>query len=354
MKIVQIVRKMEVGGAPQVAFLLHQAFCQRGHDAELWFMYLLQPTYARKPGVHVLFKHKPSGTSYSLLPLRLLARLRDYRPEVVITHDNFSSVLGHVAGALTAVKSRIAVHHLPVENNSFLSRNMDRAAGTLGFYTVQVAVSNAVVQSVSRYPDQYRESLCRVYNGIVLDQETGGLREKYSGPLPAGPKILHVGRLNRQKNHEALVNAMRSLPSANLVLVGDGELRGSIEQRVKAAGLSERIHFMGELAPEEVRGVMHACDLFMFPSLFEAMPMALLEAMSAGMPIIASDIPANRELLQDCGVLLPPDPAQFADAAARLLAEQNEAATLGEKAARRAQQFTVEAMADGYESLFRS
>jgi glycosyltransferase involved in cell wall biosynthesis len=317
-------------------------------------MYLLQPTYAEKPGVHVLFNHKPSGKSYSLLPLRLLDRLRAYRPDVVITHDNFSSVLGHVAGAITAVTSRIAVHHLPVENNSFLSRNMDRAAGTLGFYTAQVAVSNAVVQSVSRYPDQYRESLCRVYNGIVLDQELGAVSEKYSGSLPSGPKILHVGRLNPQKNHTALVNTMRSLPNANLVLVGDGELRDSIQRQVKALGLGERIHFIGELAPDKVRGVMHACDLFMFPSLFEAMPMALLEAMSAGMPIIASDIPANRELLQDCGILLPPDPEQFAGAAARLLADHTTAAGLGERANRRATQFTVDAMADGYENLFLS
>lgn len=188
MKIVQIVRKMEVGGAPQVAFLLHQAFCRRGHDAELWFLYLLQPTYAGKHGVYVLFNHKPSGTSYSLLPLRLLARLRDYRPDVVITHDNFSSVLGHVAGAMAGVRSRIAVHHLPVENNSFLSRNLDWCAGSLRVYTSQVAVSNAVVQSVSSYPGQYRKSLRRVYNGIVLDQKPRGLKEKYSGSLPLGPQ----------------------------------------------------------------------------------------------------------------------------------------------------------------------
>ena len=126
-----------------------------------------------------------------------------------------------------------------------------------------------------------------------------------------------------------------------------------MKQRVKSAlGLNERVHFMGELAPNEVRRIMHACDLFMFPSLSEAMPMALLEAMAAGMPIIASDIPANRDLLQDCGVLLPPDPAQMAGAAFRLLADRTMAAGLGERATRRATQFSVDAMADGYEQLF--
>lgn len=311
MKIVQIVRRMEVGGAPQVAYLLHQAFRRRGHDAELWFMHLLQSTYAGKPGVRVLFNHKGSGTEYPLLALRLMARLRAHHPDVVITHDNFSSVLGHVAGALAAVRSRIAVHHCPVENNTFLSRNLDQFAGTFGLYTSQVAVSNAVIQSVSGYPGHYRRSLRCVYNGIAFDHEPSMGTEKYFGSLSSGPKILHVGRLAPGKNHETLVNAMRSLPSANLVLVGGGELRDTIERRVKALGLSERIHFMGELAPEEVRGVMYACDLFMFPSLFEAMPMALLEAMSAGMPIIASDIPANRELLQDCGILLPLIPSNL-------------------------------------------
>jgi glycosyltransferase involved in cell wall biosynthesis len=178
--------------------------------------------------------------------------------------------------------------------------------------------------------------------------------EKYSASLPSGPKILHVGRLSPLKNHEALINTMRLLPGASLVLVGGGELRDSIEQRVKASGLGERIHLMGEIASDEVRRVMHACDLFMFPSLSEAMPMALLEAMAAGMPIIASDIPANRELLQDCGVLLPPDPAQFASAAIRLLEDRTMAAGLGERATRRATQFTVDAMANGYEQLFAS
>ena len=113
MKIVQIVRRMEVGGAPQVAYLLHQAFRRRGHDAELWFLYLLQPTYAGKPEFTFYSIINPQEQSYSLLPLRLLARLRDHHPDVVITHDNFSSVLGHVAGAMAAVRSRIAVHHLP-------------------------------------------------------------------------------------------------------------------------------------------------------------------------------------------------------------------------------------------------
>jgi glycosyltransferase involved in cell wall biosynthesis len=142
------------------------------------------------------------------------------------------------------------------------------------------------------------------------------------------------------------------VPSANLLLVGDGHLRGSLQRQVNTLGLGNRVFFLGELSSTEVRRLMHACDVFMFPSLSEAMPMALLEAMGAGMPIIASDIPANRELLQDCGLVLPPDPQRFASAALRLLAKPREAAVLGERAARRARQFTVDVMADGYESLF--
>jgi glycosyltransferase involved in cell wall biosynthesis len=222
----------------------------------------------------------------------------------------------------------------------------------MGIYSAQVAVSNSVVDSMSAYPERYKKNVHTIYNGIVPAQKTSDSTQLVENVSVGCPKILHVGRMSREKNHVTILKSLQQLPGTNLLLVGDGELRTELERDVKVLGLGDRVRFLGEITPEEVRAVMCVCDLFMFPSTYEAMPMALLEAMAAGMPIVASDIPANRELLQDCGILLPPDPLQFASAATRLFAKKNEAAALGEKAAKRARQFTVDAMADGYENLF--
>jgi glycosyltransferase involved in cell wall biosynthesis len=173
--------------------------------------------------------------------------------------------------------------------------------------------------------------------------------------VPAGrPRILHVGRLSREKNHGALLKSLQQMPGAYLVLVGDGELRDTLERQVRVMGLVDRVSFLGEIDPEEVPAVMNACDLFMFPSVHEALGMALIEAMAAGMPIVASDIPAHREVLQDTGILVPPDPLELSRAARELLANTDRARELGKKAAERARMFSVEEMVNRYESLIVS
>jgi len=170
--------------------------------------------------------------------------------------------------------------------------------------------------------------------------------------LPVGrPRILHVGRLSREKNHEALLKSLQQIPGAYLVLVGDGELRDTLEQHVQAMGLADRVCFMGEITPEEVRAVMNVCDLFMFPSAFEALGLALIEAMAAGMAIVASDIPACREVLQNTGVLVSPTPQELSRAANRFLADTSYAKEMGRRAAERAKMFSLDAMVDGYERL---
>jgi glycosyltransferase involved in cell wall biosynthesis len=338
MKVLQIVTQMEAGGAQRIAYLLHEGLRCRGHETELCFLYLKRPTYIGKPGVQVLANQRPSFLGYLLLLVKLFARIRASKPDVIITHTHYANILGQFVGAVAGVRQRLAVHH------SILTK----------YPTTQIAVSNSVVDSMSGYPERYKRTVRTVYNGVAPGQ-TASVSSPQPANLPEGGlRILHVGRLSREKNHQAILESLQQLPGTNLVLVGDGELRAKLEHEVQILGLGDRVRFLGEITPEEVRAIMGVCDLLMFPSTYEAMPMALLEAMSAGMPIVASDIPANRELLQDCGVLLPPDPTQLAGAAARLFAKRNEAATLGEKAAKRARQFTVDAMADGYENLFLS
>ena len=354
MKVLQIVTQMEAGGAQRIAYLLHEGLRGRGHETELWFLYLKRSTYAGKLGVKVLANQKPSLLGYLLLAVKLLAWIRTYKPDVIITHTHYANILGQLLGAAAGVRCRLAVQHSMLNEYPTLARCADWLLGSLGIYSRQVAVSKSVVDSMSGYPQRYKRSVRTIYNGIAPSQRTSESSQRLGTFMVAGSSILHVGRMSREKNHETILRSLQQLPGTNLVLVGDGELRVKLERQVQVLGLGNRVRFLGEIPHEEVRAIMGICDLFMFPSTYEAMPMALLEAMAAGMAIVASDIPANRELLQDCGILVPPDPEQFAAAAARLFARRTEAAALGAKAAMRARQFTLNAMADGYESLFRS
>jgi glycosyltransferase involved in cell wall biosynthesis len=351
MKVVQIVTQMEAAGAQRVAYLLHEGLRSRGHDAELWFLYFKRPAYFGKPGVRVLSNRRPSLLGYFLFAIKLLGWIRNHKPEVIITHTHYANVLGLLVGAAAGIRRRVAVQHNPLATYPTFARYADWLLGTVGIYTKQIAVSHSVADSMSAYPECYKRSVCTIYNGSALDQN-GCLSSQLMAKLPAGrPRILHVGRLARQKNHEALLKSLQQMPGAHLVLVGDGELRGTLEQQVQALGLAGRVCFLGEIAPEEVRAVMNVCDLFMFPSLYEALGMALIEAMAAGMPIVASDIPAHREVLHDSGILVPPDPKELSRAARELLADISRARELGKKAAERTRMFSVEEMVDSYERL---
>jgi len=354
MKVVQIVTQMEAAGAQRVAYLLHEGLRSRGHDTELWFLYLKRPAYTGKPGVRVLSNRRPSLWGYFLLAIKLFVWIRNHKPDVIITHTHYANVLGQLVGAIAGVRRRLAVQHNILSSYPTFARYADWLFGTVGIYTKQIAVSHSVADSMLAYPERYKSTVCMIYNGSVLDQN-GCLSSQLLTKLPVGrPTILHVGRLARQKNHEALLKSLQQIPDAHLVLVGDGELRGTLEQQAQAMVLADRVCFLGEIAPEEVRAVMNVCDLFMFPSLYEALGMALIEAMAAGMPIVASDIPAHREVLQNTGILVSPTAQELSRAAKRLLADTSYAKEMGRRAAERAKKFSVDAMVDGYESLFLS
>ena len=328
---------------------MHDSLSRRGHETELWFLYLKRPAYTGKPGVRVLSNKRPSLLGYFLLVIRLFGWIRNRKPDVLITHTYYANVLGQLLGAIAGLKRRLAVQHGIVAKYPKFARYADWLFGTVGIYGAQIAVSNSVVESISSYPQRYKRSVRTIYNGIVLDQN-GCLSPQQLAELSVSwPKILHVGRLSWEKNHEVLFKSLQQLPGMHLVLVGDGELRDTFEQQVQAMGLTGRVHFLGEITPEEVRGVMNVCDLFMFPSVHEALGMALIEAMAAGMPIVASDIPAHREVLQDTGILVPASPQELSRAAKELLADPLRAKEMGGRAAERAKKFSVAAMVDGYE-----
>ena len=126
----------------------------------------------------------------------------------------------------------------------------------------------------------------------ALSADSATVRAELGLP-PEALVIGHVGRFAPQKNHEFLIDIFAEIarrePRAHLLLVGDGPLRGSIEAKVRALGLQERVTFTG-LRADVPRLMAAAMDLFVFPSIYEGLGLVLVEAQAAGLPCVLSDV----------------------------------------------------------------
>ena len=127
---------------------------------------------------------------------------------------------------------------------------------------------------------------------------------------PGGtPRLLSVGWLAEKKGHALLLDALAGLgrDEVTLDLVGQGELRGDLEERARSLGLGDRVRFLGERPKEEVAELMRRAHLFVLPSLFENLPAVLIEAMASGLPSVATRVGGVPELLDsEAGALVEP------------------------------------------------
>ena len=202
-------------------------------------------------------------------------------------------------------------------------------------------------------------------NGIEAERYALGLvaRQKLRDELglPADtPLVGGVGRLTWQKGFTHLIEAMPEIlavhPETHLVLAGDGELGEDLQRQAADCGVAGRCHFLG--FRDDVPGIMAALDIFVLPSLAEGMPMVLLEAMAAGVPVIATHIPGVVDLIENGvdGLLVPPQDAEvLSRAAGRLLADRRVAqqlAAMGRDKVRR--RYGVRRMVEQTERLYES
>jgi glycosyltransferase involved in cell wall biosynthesis len=263
--------------------------------------------------------------------------------------------MGQISAFVCGVRRRIAVQHNPVETYPAVARIGDRLLGSIGVYSQNVAVSHAVITSIGQYSAGYRHRTQVIHNAVSVTP-TGHIRNDVRARwmIPAAsPLLVNVGRLSWQKNQKFLLRLLPRLPGVHLAVIGEGEMKEELIRLAEELSVAERVHFIGEVRPEEANAVVCASDVFVFPSLFEAMPLALLEAMALGVPIVCSDIPSSREFLGSNGILAKlNDPAEWTSAIQMMLDGKGSVSMMVRMALARSAEFTVEKMADGYEALF--
>ena len=193
-------------------------------------------------------------------------------------------------------------------------------------------------------------------NGIAVGPAAQGSRLTQRSADAA--EVLIVGRLVPQKGIPVLLEAartvLRSHPRARFTLAGDGPLRLELEAQAKRLGISQQVRFLGTV--RDTPELLARCDLFVLPSLWEGMPLSLLEAMAAGRPAVATAVSGSAELILDeeTGLLVPPgDAAALAAAMARLLEDPATAEAMGTRARDRVRrEFSLERMVESTHTLY--
>lgn len=286
---------------------------------------------------------------------RLRKHIRRTKPDLIHTHLWAANITGRIAGLLSNVPVISSIHNPEYELEVFadaaqmsqskllIARVLDKWTARFGCQQM-LAVSNYVKESTHLRLNYPRAKIQVLYNPI----DTSDLLEIRSRQdilsevgLPQDSIILlNVGRLSPQKGFIYAVRAMQEVrkhfPKAHLLSIGaqsDRRWHSEIESEIVKLGLTDVIHLLGE--KRNVSDFLHRCDLFIFPSLYEGMGIALAEAMSVGCACITNDIKPLTEFVEHDinGILVEPrNPKILAKAIVDLLNDVEKRRALGQAA----------------------
>ncbi len=359
-RIVNIVTHLDEGGAQAVARNISSGLRGRGHDVEVWFLYMKRPNISMRDWEKVILSTlRPGPMGYVRIVRRLVAELSARPPDVVVTHLPLGNVLGQFAARIAGVPHRVAIQHTESWTYKREMRWLDRIAGTLGFYTRNVAVSETVKASFGRYPLRYRRCMRVIPNGVDFhpsDLTPSEARQVFGLPLEV-PLVISLGRMSEQKNQAMLIKALSRIESTHLAIAGKGELHEALWALASELGVSDRVHFIGHIPLDRVPDFIRAGDVCGFPSLYEGLSLALLELMRAGIPLVASSIPSNVEVLvpqsgEPAAMLVAPDDEPgWISALREMLADANIRGEYSRRALALSQAYTLDRMMDTYEQL---
>jgi glycosyltransferase involved in cell wall biosynthesis len=349
------------GGVFQHVVRLCEGLAALGHEPVVG-----APLDGRPPGLEAEVLPLPMGRAVSpradSRAVAGAARLvRRVRPDVVHAHSSKAGAVARLARpAFPRTPLVYTPHgyafagHFESERERSRYRAVERALAPLA--TVVLCVCEAERRLAASVGPERRTRV--VHNGIPAPEDAPGhpalepLRER-------GPVVGVVTLLRPGKGLETLVDALPGLlsehPGASVAVAGRGPDREAIEARAAERGVADALHLLGETAGP--MPLLAGADLFVSASWAESFPYNVLEAMAAGLPVVATDVGGTAEAVVhgETGLVVPPrDPVALGRAIGELLAEPARRERMGEAGRRRvAERFTVERMLDGTTAVYR-
>ncbi len=356
MRLLWLLDSLAVGGAERLAAIFARQAAANGISLHVAVLSVID-------GNPLAAELKAAGVPVTVLRARnlrdiaafrrLLKLLRDERIELIHAHLTYAEIWGRLAGSLSGIPVVSTAHVRRYTNPHDPHPRDRRIEAVVGFVRRHfggpvIAVSDALRQRLvaGGLPDT---RIVTVRNGIETENfkspsglDTKALRASLGIP-PTVPLILTLAVIREGKGHDLLVAAapavLDRIPDAHFLFVGGGPLEDLLRKQIAKAGLADRIHLAGMRS--DVARIMATADLFVLPSSqFDSLPTVVMEAMAAGLPVIAfasggvSEIVAEGETGQ---VLTRTDPAALADAISALLSDPARAKAMGEAGRARVQ-----------------
>lgn len=357
MRIVHVVLSLDVGGQETMIVHLARGLQRRGHDVSVTTFTEGGTLRGELAGIPITTIARRGGVEPDLV-LRVFRSLRTMRADVVHTHNMAPLVYAAPAARLARVGCVVHTKH----GAAAYSRG-SRALARAGARAVDafVAVSDKTA-SVAARDEAPRASRLRVIpNGIPLgayasDRETRARVRRELGVAPDAFVIGTVGRMVAEKDHAVLVSAVAPIvgPNVRCVVVGDGPLRQATEAAVPAPA-RPFFAFLG--LRHDVPALLQAFDIFVLSSKTEGLPLGVLEAFAAGLPVVSTRVGGLPDVVRsDVGLLVPPgDPPALRDAIRTLETDAARREAMAKAASAYVRErYSLDAMVDAYEALYRT
>lgn len=360
-RLLWLVDSLGVGGAEALSVPFARTLDRSKHELTVAAIHGAEGLNAerlREAGVEVVDLKAKNLRDLAAIR-RLFALLREKKIDLIHAHLTYSAIWSALATRLIGVPSVVSLHVSveatrslrPSARHRFLTTVRDGLMKNVANrWSSRVVMVSAALRDAYVESGLHRDKVRVVHNGIEVERfrhprdETRARLDAEFSIEPGSPLVAMVSVLRPGKGVEVLIDAIARVPDATFLIIGDGPMREEWTARAASHGVAGRIRWAGFRS--DVDRILAGCDLFVHPSLDDAFPTVLLEAMAAGLPVVASRVGGIPEIVTPgaTGELVPPgDPERLAATISRLLADRALLAEMSQNASAGADRFSTRA-----------
>lgn len=351
-KVAILIPSLSIGGAEMMACQLAANINKELFDVLLIVIYdrfnnSLQD-YVDEHIDNVIHLGKGNGLSFNALH-KMTKTLRKFKPNII--HTNIQSFVYAIPYLLChRVKVLHTMHNIPEKESKKSGRRLLKVLFKLN-KAIPIGISDTISLETKKY---YNIKKCpTVYNPVDINKFSIQKKEANSCNKFI---FINIGRVVEQKNQLMLIDAFSKIevefPNVILQIAGKGHLLESLEKKIHDYGL-KNIELLGERA--DIPYLLSQADVFVLSSIFEGLPMTILEAMAMGLPIISTDVGGCKDIVKDNGILVNnQDCFGLYEAMKSMIINKEKRLSMGEKSLQYSKRYSIENVSAQYEELFKT